>query len=343
MTPERWQLIDRLYHAALDHAPEERPRFLARMCAEDSDLLRELESLLASNASAVGFLDESALETEARAARPLAPGTRVGRYEVISLIDSGAMSVVYLACDLQLGRRVALKMLQPESMSDERRRARFVREARAASALDHPNIITIYEVGEAEGTLFIATEFVEGVALRERLEAGKLEIPEALSIARQVGAALDAAHRAGIVHRDIKPENIMLRPDGFVKVLDFGLARRFQPRPGTEAPSRRITRTGEVLGTPRYMAPEQARGLSVDTRADVFSFGLVLFEMVSGRPAFPGKNYARVLRALLNERVPSLDDIPPALNALIQRCTEPEPERRYVWAREMLDDLLKIR
>ncbi|HEV7842429.1 MAG TPA: serine/threonine-protein kinase, partial [Pyrinomonadaceae bacterium] len=218
----------------------------------------------------------------------ISAGTHFGRYEIRSPIGAGGMGEVYLAYDAQLDRPVALKLLPQDVTKDEDRLRRFQQEARATSALNHPNILTIFEIGEAEGTYFIATEFIDGVTLREYMGRGRMKPFEVLEVSVQVASALAAAHAAGIIHRDIKPENIMVRKDGYVKVLDFGLAKLTEQRANTGPNALTIADTGPgiVIGTVTYMSPEQARGLKVDARTDIFSFGVVLYEMLSGRAPF---------------------------------------------------------
>src|SRR5205085_6643476 len=218
-------------------------------------------------------------------------GTTLAGFEIVAVLGAGGMGDVYRARDTRLGREVALKILPPHLTHDSSRVARFQSEARAASALNHPNAVTIHEIGNDAGTWFIAAELIEGVTLRQRLNAGRLPREEAISIALQCASSLEAAHRAGIIHRDIKPENVMLRPDGLVKVVDFGLARMLEPRADDMLER---TQTGSVMGTPRYMSPEQARGGKLDARSDIFSLGAVLFEMICGYPAFPGASTAEV-------------------------------------------------
>src|SRR2546426_12742355 len=229
MTPERWQQIKEIFQSALDRVPSERSAFLANACSGDDSLRQEVESLIASHAKDGSFIDSPAYEAAAQQIvddkAELKPGQVIGAYEIISFISRGGMGEVYLAQDKRRGRRVALKLLPSSVTKDVSRLRRFEQEARAASALNHPNIITIYEIREANSTLMIATEFVEGETLRQRLAAGALGLNEALNVAIQIADALAAAHKTGIIHRDIKPENIMLRPDGYVKVLDFGLAK----------------------------------------------------------------------------------------------------------------------
>ncbi|MGH9936586.1 MAG: serine/threonine-protein kinase, partial [Blastocatellia bacterium] len=283
MTPERWRQIEKLYHAAVERAPAERAVFLAEVCAGDEALRHEIETLLASHDQAGSFIESPPDDVAAEifAGELAQPGDlrTIGHYQVLAQIGAGGMGAVYLARDTRLDRQVALKLLPAEFTKDQDRLRRFAREARAASALNHPNIITIYEIGEIGERRFIAAEFVEGYTLRQRMASDRLELREALNVAIQVASALGAAHQAGIVHRDIKPENIMLRPDGLVKILDFGLAKLTEPQ--ATAPAHQATTAtgnsteiGLVMGTPRYMSSEQARGQKVDARTDVFSLGV---------------------------------------------------------------------
>jgi serine/threonine protein kinase/Flp pilus assembly protein TadD len=276
------------------------------------------------------------------------PGTRFGRYEIRSQLGVGGMGEVYLASDTKLGRTVALKFLPSEVSSDQKRMQRFTREAHAVSALNHPNIITIHEI-EQEGTVaFIATEFIEGVTLRERMKRGPLPIDEALDVAIQMASALAAAHAKEIVHRDIKPENVMLREDGYVKVLDFGLAKLAENRSTTpEAVTQVHTDIGAVIGTARYMSPEQARGIEVDGRTDIFSLGIVLYEMLAGRSPFEGATNHEVVAAILKEEPPPLSDfvehVPVRLQEIVSRALRKDRDERYPTAREMLEDLRTLK
>jgi formylglycine-generating enzyme required for sulfatase activity len=275
-------------------------------------------------------------------------GTRLGHYEVRSALGRGGMGEVYLALDTRLGRPVALKLLPAEVTANERRLRRFKQEARATSALNHPNIITIHEIGEDGGVHFIATEFIEGETLRQRMNRAPLTPDESLDISTQIASALAAAHEAGVVHRDIKPENVMLRRDGYVKVLDFGLAKLARAEAATGDSQAvtlqaQMTEAGDVLGTFAYMSPEQARGISVDERSDVFSFGVVLYEMLAGRRPFARETAGDELVALLREEPAPLDANetgPPAeLARIVAKCLEKDPARRYKSAREIAGEL----
>ena len=281
-------------------------------------------------------------------------GTRFGYYEVVAPIGSGGMGEVYLAHDTRLGRRVALKVLPPRFTADERRVGRFQQEARAASALNHPNIITIYEIGQTEETHFIAAEYVEGQTVAKLVASGQMQMSEVLDIAIQAASAISAAHAAGIVHRDIKSENIMVRPDGYVKVLDFGLAKLTEVFPagqnvdfeGATIPLV-ATSPGIIMGTVSYMSPEQARGFTVDARSDIFSLGVVLYEMVTGKLPFTGDSGSDVLAAILKQETPSLSrytrDIPPELEWIVSRALEKAREARFQKADEMLSAMKRLK
>src|SRR2546427_3140984 len=311
MKPERWQRVEKLYHAALERAAESRADFLRAACGDDEELHREVESLLSFKSQAEDFIEKPALEVAAKAvagdSRASVIGKQIGSYQILSLLGQGGMGEVYLAQDTKLGRKVALKFLPSLSAGNRDRLRRFEQEARAASAFNHPNILTIHEIGEADGRRFIATEFIDGETLRRRLTNGRMKLNEALNIAIQTADALCAAHEVGIVHRDIKPENIMLRRrDGIVKVLDFGLAKLSeQPAAAieTEASTKALLKTdpGVVMGTVIYMSPEQARGLEVDQRTDIWSLGVVLYEMVAGCLPFEPATASEGLAAILSE------------------------------------------
>ncbi len=277
---------------------------------------------------------------------PLASGTRLGRYEIKSLLGAGGMGEVYLAEDTKLDRRVALKILPPEFADDKDRMSRFVREAKSASALNHPNIITIHEIGETDGTHFIATEYIQGETLRTRLTQHPPDVKTMLDVAIQIASALEAAHRAGIIHRDIKPDNIMVRHDGYVKILDFGLAKlTAPPTPISDAaaPTVMTTTPGMIVGTVSYMSPEQAKGRAVDARTDLFSFGIVLYEMLTGKRAFAGENALEVIGAILHTEPPPLKQVLPELPSEIERIVNKtlrkEADERYQTAKDLLLDL----
>jgi serine/threonine protein kinase/TolB-like protein/Tfp pilus assembly protein PilF len=278
----------------------------------------------------------------------LAPGTRLGRYEIRSHIGTGGMGEIYQAADTQLERILALKILPAEFASDPSRMRRFVQEARAASALNHPNILTIYEINHEGPIPFIATEFIDGITLRKRLKRGHMDMTEAMDTAIQITSALDAAHQAGIVHRDVKPENVMLRKDGYVKVVDFGLARPTERHDvGTEAATLVNTEIGIIVGTASYMSPEQARGQRVDGRSDIFSLGMVIYEMLAGRSPFEGSTNSDIVASILKEQPPPLTalspDVPLKLEQMVNRALAKDKEDRYQTAGELLSDLKNLR
>ncbi len=285
---------------------------------------------------------------------PLDVGTHLGRYEIRSPIGAGGMGEVYLAEDTTLDRTVALKVLPASVASDQQRMRRFIQEAKAASGLNHPNILTVYEVGQADSTHFIATEFIEGVTLRHLMTTAPMALRETFDIAIQVASALAVAHAAGIVHRDIKPENIMLRKDGYVKVLDFGLAKltakfaELQPS-DPEAPTAPAVNTdpGVVMGTVYYMSPEQARGLEVDGRADAWSLGVVLYEMFAGRPPFEGKTGSDVIASILEKEPPPLarfaKEVPAEFQRIMNKALAKDPEERYQTIKDLLIDLRSLK
>src|SRR5947209_3137682 len=285
--------------------------------------------------------------------KPLTSGTRLGRYEIRSKIGSGGMGEVYLAHDTELARTVALKILPAEFITDQKRLQRFFQEARAASALNHPNILTIYEIGQTESSRFIATEFIDGETLRRRISRSTMTIAEALDVAIQVASALSAAHAAGIVHRDIKPENIMLRRDRLVKVLDFGLAKLTEPQSANEidtsAPTKALVNTepGVVMGTAQYMSPEQARGLAVDERTDIWSLGVVPYELVAGATPFKGQTASDTIASILKTEAPPLSrlvpEAPAEMERIVSKALEKEAGDRYQTSRDLLVDLRHLK
>jgi len=278
----------------------------------------------------------------------LSPGRQLGRYGIRSQLGAGGMGVVYLAEDTKLGRKVALKILSPDLTDNPESLLRFEREARAASALTHPNILTIYEIGEAEGAHFIATEFIEGESLRQRIKRGPMDLPEVLDISIQIASALAAAHETGIVHRDIKPENIMLRKDRLVKVLDFGLAKLVKqeaPEPDSEGVTQALLKTkpGVVMGTTIYMSPEQARGREVDERTDIWSLGVVLYQMVTGNAPFAGDTMSDVIASILKTDpqplVHETQAVPRELEHIVSKALRKNREDRYQHIKDLLIDL----
>jgi serine/threonine protein kinase/Tol biopolymer transport system component len=334
MDSERWKRVEQVYHRALDLPPDRRASILLESCSDDPDLLREVESLLRARDRAGSFLPFDGLGRYIEDLVPeparVAIQSKLGPYEIVAEIGAGAMGEVYLAQDGRLDRRVALKILPALFTRNRERVARFQREAKVTSALNHPNIVTVYDMGENGETWYIAAEFIEGATLRQQLASGAMELAAVLRVAIQCAHALAAAHEAGIIHRDIKPENIMLRPDGLVKVLDFGLARVADAK--TES-SLDTTLAGAVIGTPRYMSPEQARSETPDTRTDIFSLGAVLYEIATKCPACPGATTAEVFAAILGSvpRAPSeiVNGIPEQFDAIVLKALEKDPAARY--------------
>jgi serine/threonine protein kinase len=349
MTPERWQQIRKLFQSAIERPPHERQGFLDQACAGDKHLRNEVESLITSHDQAGDFIESPPVDLPTIELSSMTAGStkselnipqEIGPYKVISQIRRGGMGEVYLAQDTRLGRQVALKMLRAELTRDEDRLRRFQQEARSALALNHPNILTVYEIGQADNIHFIAAEYIEGDTLRQRIAKAKMAIGDILDITIQVANALSAAHQAGIVHRDIKPENIMLRPDGYVKLLDFGIAKftetlhRQQP-PDLEAATVQLINTepGVVIGSPSYMSPEQARGLSVDARTDIFSLGVVLYEMIAGSAPFAGRTANDIIVSILTAEPLPLPrywaDIPDKLDRIVSKSIAKDRDARY--------------
>jgi serine/threonine protein kinase/Tol biopolymer transport system component len=336
MTSDRWRRVEDLCHAALARAAGERAEFLMTACAGDEALRREVESLLAREQRAAGFMSVPASAVVVSAVLDQVKGTlagqRLGVYAIGSLMGVGGMGEVYRAHDETLGREVAIKVLPPAFTADPERRARFEREARMLATLNHPHVGAIYGIEESNGLRALVLELVDGETLAERIAAvgaPGLPITEAVAIARQIAGALDAAHEKGIVHRDLKPSNIKFTPDGVVKVLDFGLAKA----PGTSSGRQDLTesREGVILGTAAYMSPEQARGHSVDKRGDIWAFGCVLYEMLAGRVAFPGNTVSDTIAKIL-EREPDWSalpaETPAAIRRLLVRCLTKDPKER---------------
>src|SRR5262249_29545906 len=361
---QRWSQVETLYHAALEHEPGARAAFLDQACAGDEELRHEVEELLGYDGAEESFIQGNALAFEARRLKPeelsqtapqLLPGQRIGAYKILALLGRGGMGEVWRARDTRLNREVAIKVLPASFATDSDRLRRFEQEARATSALNHPNIITIYEIGEAateRGDIhFIATEFIEGQTVRQQIAGGRLKLGTALDVATQVASALAAAHAAGIVHRDIKPENVMARPDGLVKVLDFGLAKlteRRAPAFDSQSPTAIKVNTdpGVVMGTAQYMSPEQARGVEADARPDIFSVGVMLYEMIVGRLPFEGETTTDVFVSILEKEPAPLTrhapEVPAELQRIVSKALRKDREERYQGVKDMLLDLKSL-
>src|SRR5262245_55512800 len=355
MTPERWHRIVELAEAASKLDDQPRTAFRDEACSDDDGLRREVEVLIAHENESRGLFEEPVFRLAgdliARGLSESRTGQQIGAYCVLQRIGSGGAGEVYLAQDTRLDRKVALKFLAEELTNDQDRIRRFRQEARVVSALNHPNILTVYEIGGANSSYYIATEFVSGETLRERMRNRKLNIGEVLDIAIQATNALVAAHAPGIAHRDSKPENIMIRPDGYVKVLDFGLAKLAE-RPSTIQESYSdhgplvSTEPGLIMGTPRYMSPEQVRGLSVDTRSDIFSLGIAVFEMITGEVPFDGATVSDTIAAVLTKEPPLLSqygiEAPADLQRIIHRALNKDKSERYQTAEDLLRDLKEL-
>ena len=355
MKPERWQKIDLLFQSALAHASEEREAYLVAACAHDEELRLEVESLIAAHKE--GTLLDTPLSqivgevlSEGRPTR-LVLGQIIGHYKIISLLGEGGMGEVYLAQDVKLGRQIALKLLPLQFTRDADRLRRFEQEAYAASALNHPNIVTIHEIGQIDGEHFIVTEFIEGQTLRYQLTHTTIQLKALLDMGIQLASALGAAHLAGIIHRDIKPENIMLRPDGYLKVLDFGLAKLTEGTThsvNNEAAGRHVkTNPGTLMGTVAYMSPEQVRGLPVDGRTDIFSLGVVLYEAVARRVPFHGETTSDVIVSILEkEPIPLRQnslELPIEFEWIVKKTLAKDREQRYQTIKELQIDLQRLR
>ena len=343
MNPELWERIKRIHQAALEREPGRREEFIKEACLGDKSLLKEVTSLLAQDGKSEGLFDSPAIDAIARAvAKEKAnkpqqnlTGHTVLHYRIEKKIGQGGMGEVYLAQDTSLNRRVALKFLPPEMQQDPVAHKRFLREARSAAALDNPYICSIHEVGEFEGKEFIVMEYVDGQTLTEKLRGGRLPLNQALQIATEIAEALQASHGKGIVHRDLKPSNIMLMKAGHAKVMDFGLAKQIIPsgRVGSQEESvTAMTRSGMTLGTLAYMSPEQVRGEELDARSDIFSLGLVLYEMLTGRHPFRRENPMETAAAILQEEPQAVGviakGIPVELEKLVGRCLRKDAARR---------------
>jgi TolB-like protein/Tfp pilus assembly protein PilF len=355
MEPRRWVRITDIYHATIARPPEERASFLGEECHGDESLRKQVEAMVKSHERSGDFIESPAFAVapELLIEEPSGDliGQLIGHYRIESLLGVGGMGEVYLARDERLGRKVALKLLPERLIADETQLSRFEHEARSASALNHPNILTVHEIGAEGNRHFIATEFIEGITLRALLARGRMNLHDALEIAVQVASALAAAHETGVVHRDIKPENIMLRPDGYAKVLDFGIAKLTEQQPGSDSheigTTKLQTQPGLVLGTAHYMSPEQTRGQPVDARSDIWSLGVVLYEMVGGIPPFKGETPSDCIATILTTEPPPLSgvlpDVPMNLQAIVQKALRKNSNERYQTIKEMLADLRNLK
>lgn len=348
---ERWQRVKEIFEGALERQGDERAAFLDRACDGDAEVREEVESLLRSYEVAGSFMESPAV-AHADLDPKLTPGQRIKHYQIVNLIGEGGMGEVYLATDTILGRRVALKVLPTFVSKDPERLRRFTQEARAASRLSHPNVCVVHEIGETDdGRPFIAMEYVEGMTLRQRIQNQAMKLGDVLDIAIQVAEGLIAAHEAGIVHRDIKPENIIIRPEGYVKILDFGLAKlteRHKSATTTTMPTLLFHSTpGIVIGTAAYMSPEQARGVAVDERTDIWGLGVVLYEIASGRAPFTGETPTDVVVAIVERDQPPIsqhvEGAPPELERIVKKALRKDRNERYQIVKELAIDLRSLR
>ncbi len=354
MTPERYQRIGRLFDEALARFPEERAAWLKEACGDDAELYVEVEKLLAYHDDSEELLYRTALDVAAaqltQNQKPSLLGQMIGRYRILSLLGTGGMGEVYLAKDTNLRRKIALKVLPARIAQDKDRLRRFEQEAFAASALNHPNILTIFEFGVEGEAHFLASELVQGETLRARIQRSVLSLSETLEITIQIASALQAAHAANIIHRDIKPENVMIRNDGIVKVLDFGLAKLVENAssdPDEITRMELLTRAGAILGTVAYMSPEQARSEAVDARTDLFSLGVVLYEMLTGHRPFTGETVSHTIVAILEKEPPPLalpgQRFPAQIEQIVKQLLAKQVEKRYQSAPVLLSDLKKLK
>src|SRR3989449_11463143 len=352
MTPARLQTIKEIFHGALDCQPDKVSAFLEAACQGDEVLRCEVEAFLSAHRHAGNFIEAPVAGLAANIIEKGQAGSLVGQtighYKISEPIGTGGMGEVYLATDITAGREAALKLLPTRFTGDAERLKRFQQEAHAVVALNHPNILTVYEIGEDHSTHYIASELIEGDTLRQRLLRGRMEFSEAVDVAIQVASALAAAHEAGIVHRDINPGNIMLRRDGYVKVLDFGIAKLAEQEappamPKDEALLLVETKMGLILGTVPYMSPEQACADPVDKRTDIWSLGAVLYEMVTGHAPFTGDTPKEVMAAILATEPPPLSNYmvqaPGELQQIVSKALRKDPDQRYQNAKEMFEAL----
>ena len=357
MAEVHWQRVREVFDAAVRAKPDERQHCIIQACGDDKKLLAEVESLFSSLGEADEFLELPAIAQVAEiieANRPkLEKGMRFGRYEIIEQIGAGGMGEVYLAQDLKLDRRIAIKTLNQEFNRDESNLKRFMREAKAASALNHPNILVIHEIGENEDAHYIVSEFIEGRTLREIHTQSQMSFSEILDVSIQIADALSAAHEAHLIHRDIKPENVMVRPDGYVKVLDFGLAKLVEQKnkpllnPGASTVRQGQTGKGVILGTVNYMSPQQAKGEELDQRTDIFSLGVVIYEMIAGKTPFAGDTMSETFANLINTEPHPFSviasNVPDEFLTILSRTLRKNKDERYQTMRDLLTDLKGLR
>lgn len=351
MATTNWIQVKKVFHEALRFQSEDRDRYLEGACGGDIDLRIEVESLLISLNEAKNFLEKPIISfgSSSEAKPTLADGEHISHYKIVRHLASGGMGEVYLAEDENLHRSVALKILPKHMLEDKARLRRFQREANAISALNHPNILTIFEFGVDNGKHLLVSEYVHGETLRQMLRRGPVSTRQTLDIVIQTVSALQAAHDAGVIHRDIKPDNIMVRQDGYVKILDFGLAKLTKPLPGNEHGGRDafLSTPGVIMGTSGYVSPEQARSGRIDARSDIFSLGVVFYEMLTGSSPFAAESRADTMAAIVQIDPPHPGtinyDVPPELDRIVAKMLKKGREERYQTAGEVLRDLKAVR
>ncbi|HVE66810.1 MAG TPA: protein kinase [Thermoanaerobaculia bacterium] len=344
MESARWDALSAWLTSWLDADPAERERLRARLAAEQPDLVAEAEALAAASGESRDFLVTPALVLAAQSLaqddRLLPPGFMVGPYSVVDLLARGGMGDVYRATDIRLNRDVALKVLTQTKTADPRRVDRFMHEARVTAALDHPNVVRVFDVGRFEDRAYLVAELLQGETLRARVERGPVPVAEVVRVALEIARGLVAAHAAGLVHRDLKPDNIFLTRSGTTKILDFGIAKLAQDETVRDGFS---TLSGVVLGTTAYLSPEQIQGARIDSRADLFALGAVLYEMITGKRAFAHQNVVETLHAILHdnpqEALEQREDVPPALADVVRQLMEKSPEARFQSSAELITAL----
>jgi serine/threonine protein kinase len=346
MDPDRWKQIDELLSAALQIDLDKRAAFLNEACLGDEELRKEVESLLAVDEKEANRIEVYPMQLAAdyltTHRTELIFGSSIGPYKILSMIGSGGMGEVYRATDSRIGRDVAVKVLPPHFSNDPDRLRRFEQEAHAAGMLNHPNIVAIYDIGTHNGSPYLVSELLQGQVLQQKLKGQRLLLRKAVDYALQIAKGLSAAHEKGIIHRDLKPANIFITKEGHVKILDFGLAKLTHPVESiNQSPSEiaDLTESGVVLGTVVYMSPEQVAGRKMDRRSDIFAFGSVLYEMLSGKRPFEGETQIEIMHAILKADLPELSlsnaNIPTALERIVRRCLEKDPNHRFQSASDL--------
>ncbi len=351
MNPERWSKVRAVLEAAIEMDPAHRSAYLDSACVDDRELRAEVESLIANHESTGDFIAKPVYEVAPELLQDAVAGSlagrRLGPYSVIEELGRGGMGVVYLAEDTRLNRKVALKALVPQFTSGETYRERLRREARAAAALSHPGVATVYSFEELDGILCIVSEYVRGETLRVELGRGPLPAERLLDTALDLAEILSAAHAEGVIHRDLKPENVIRGIDGRIKILDFGLARFSTGRGPVETPSKKLTRAGSFMGTPAYASPEQLRGRDVDGKTDIFSLGVMLYELASGIHPFGGRDSISTIARILEREPVDLGQLsplsPPGLGEIVRKCLDKAPERRFASARDLALEIRRLR